>query len=74
MMRVTVLAKANSKKESIEVNLDGSLSIKVRAVPEDGKANKRIVELLSDYYNVPKSAIVLISGSVGKKKIFQIGE
>lgn len=56
------------------MNPDGSLSIKVNAVPEDGKANKRIVEMLADYYNIPKSAIRLIVGPTSKKKIFQIGD
>ena len=73
-MKITVLAKPNSRKESIEMNPDGSLSIKVNAVPEDGKANKRIVEMLADYYNIPKSAIRLIVGPTSKKKIFQIGD
>ncbi len=73
-MKVTVIAKPNSRKESIVANPDGSLSIKVNAVPEDGKANKRIVEMLANYYNTPKSAIHLMSGSTSKKKIFQIGD
>ena len=71
-MKVTVSAKPHSKKESLVVNEDGSLTIKVNAVPEDGKANRRIIELLSEYYGVPRSKIELKSGLTSKKKIFEI--
>lgn len=71
-MKVTVLAKPNSRKESVEALPDGSLAIKVNTVPEDGKANKRIIELLSEYFKIPKSRIEIISGHKGKKKIFSV--
>ena len=72
-MKVTVFAKPNSRKESIAVMPDGSFAIKVNAVPEDGKANQRIIELLSEHFNVPKSRIDIVSGHKGKKKIFSVG-
>lgn len=71
-MKVTVLAKPNSRKESIEVLPDGSLAIKVNAVPEDGEANLRIIEMLSEHFKIPKSRIDILSGHKGKKKIFNI--
>lgn len=71
-MKVTVLAKPNSRKESIEVLPDGSFAIKVNAVPEDGKANQRIIEMLSEHFKIPKSRIDILSGHKGKKKIFKI--
>lgn len=71
-MKITVLAKPNSKKESIELMPDGSFAIKVRAVPENNKANLRIIELLSEHFKVPKSRIEIISGHRGKKKIFNL--
>ncbi len=71
-MKVTVIAKPNSRKESIEVLPDGSIAIKVNAVPEDGKANQRIIEMLSKHFKIPKSRIDIVSGHKGKKKIFSI--
>ncbi len=71
-MKVTVIAKPNSRKESIEVLPDGSFAIKVNAVPEDGKANLRIIEMLSEHFKIPKSRIDIVSGHKGKKKIFSI--
>ncbi|PIY84916.1 hypothetical protein COY76_04720, partial [bacterium CG_4_10_14_0_8_um_filter_33_57] len=35
-------------------------------------ANKALIELLSDYFNIPKSSIFIISGSSSKTKIVDI--
>jgi uncharacterized protein len=51
-----------------------SFRIKVNAPPEDGKANKKVIELLSDFLKVPKSKIELVSGFKSKKKIFKVSE
>ena len=71
-MKVNVLVKPNSRKESVTQNDDGSLSVRVNAPPTDGKANKRVIELLAEHFNVPKSSVELLHGSSGKKKIFEI--
>jgi uncharacterized protein YggU (UPF0235/DUF167 family) len=71
-MKITVVAKPNSKKESVEITEDGRYTIRVGAQPEDGKANQRIIELLADFLKVPKSKINLVYGHKGKIKIFNI--
>ncbi len=45
-------------------NDDGSLSVRVTAVPEDGKANAALVELLADRLKIPGPAYTL-SGDDG---------
>lgn len=72
-MKVSVTVKTNSKIEAIEQNEDGSLSIRVRTPPIEGKANERIRELLADYFKKPKSSVQIVSGLKGKKKVFEIG-
>lgn len=52
----------------------GSFLVKTNAAPVDGKANQRIIELLSDFLNVPKSRFELVSGHRSKKKIFSISK
>lgn len=72
MSKVSVSVKPNSKVESVTQNEDGSLTVKVRAPPVDGKANERVIELLAEHFGKPKSRIALLHGSTGKKKIFEI--
>lgn len=59
-MKVTVLVKPNSKKESVTRNDDGSLTVRVNAPPVDGKANERVIELLSEYLVSPSLRLVFV--------------
>ncbi|MEO0335715.1 MAG: DUF167 domain-containing protein [Pseudomonadota bacterium] len=74
MRRILVNVRPNSSQESIEPAADGHLTVKVNAPARDGKANKRVIELLSKYLGVPKSKIALVSGGKSKTKTFQIVE
>ena len=53
---------------------DGSehLKARVRAVPEDGKANAALVSLLAEKLDVPKSAIRIASGAASRLKRVEI--
>ena len=72
-MKITVAVKPNSKKEIVEELPDGSYLVRVNVPPVDGKANERVIELLSKHFRQPKSLITLTSGPKSKKKIFSIG-
>lgn len=73
MSRVTVRVKSSSKKGSfVQPGLDGELLVHVREPAIDGKANRAIVELLSDYYNVPKTRIEIIRGLTNPIKVIRI--
>lgn len=71
-MKISVLAKTNSKVESVEKLPDGSYVVRVRVPPADGKANEKIRELLAQHLDRPKSLIELVSGFKSKKKVFEI--
>ncbi len=45
---IKIKVKPNSKKESIEIG-EEVIEIKIKEKPEKGKANKRIIEILSNY-------------------------
>ena len=71
-MKISVEVKLKCRTEEVVQLESGSFLVKIRAAPVDGKANQRIIELLSDFLNVPKSRFELVSGHRGKKKIFKI--
>jgi uncharacterized protein (TIGR00251 family) len=60
--------------DGIETDAEGNAFLKARvsAVPEDGKANKALIALLSKKLRVPKSSISFISGETARKKILRI--
>ena len=57
-----------------EAAADGSAHLKcrVRAVPEDGKANTALIELLAKTLAVPKSSIHIASGATARLKRIEI--
>jgi uncharacterized protein (TIGR00251 family) len=60
--------------DGVEVSADGQSHLKARvtAVPEQGKANKALVALLSKSLKVPKSTITIVSGETSRQKIIRI--
>lgn len=60
--------------EGWEEASDGSRHIKarVRAVPEDGKANQALVELLAKILGVPKSTVRIVAGATARLKRIEI--
>jgi uncharacterized protein (TIGR00251 family) len=72
-MRISLKVITRAKKESIEKLSENSYKIKVSVPPEKGKANKRVIELLSEKLCVKKQDIKIISGETSSKKILEIG-
>ena len=47
---------------------DGTVKIKLAAVPEDGKANAALLAFLAAHYCVPVAAVELLSGATSPRK------
>lgn len=74
-LRVRLTPKsARDGVEGVETAADGRshLKARVRAVPEDGKANKALVRLLSKELGVPAGAIALVSGETARLKTLRL--
>ena len=66
-IRVTPHSKQNKVVES-----DGVLRIYTTVAPENGRANTAVIELLSDYFDVPKSRIKILKGLTGRDKVIAV--
>ena len=71
-MKIYVLVKPNSKREGVEKIDDLHFIVRANAPAKEGKANKRVVELLSEYLGISKSGIALMGGNTSREKIFDI--
>ncbi len=72
-MKIYVRVKPSSKKAGIEKKGDTYI-VRVKSPPVEGKANKELVEILSDYFGVPKSSIRIVRGMSGRNKVVEISE
>ena len=70
-MKINVRIKPRSKRPKVEKTEDGYV-VYVSAPPIENKANKALVEALSDHLNVPKSRISIVSGLKSKNKVVEI--
>ena len=66
---VRVTPKASRDRILVE---DDAIRVYVTTVPEDGKANKAVVKLLSKALGVPKTRLDLIRGATSRDKMFRI--
>ena len=71
-MKINVLVVPNSKDSGVTKVDETNYKIRVDAPALDGKANKRLIEILSDYFKVKKSSISIIKGLKSKNKIVEI--
>lgn len=49
-MNLSVIVVPNSSKDEIQINNDGSLKIKVREPPIEGRANEKMIKILSQKF------------------------
>ncbi len=68
---VEVRVTPNAKKARVEETEDG-LRVWVDAPAVEGRANKRLVEILAKYFGVRKSEIKIIRGEKGRNKVIEV--
>jgi len=72
---ITVKIQPNAKKTCICEDSDITaeiVKIKIAAPPVDNKANKKLIEFLSELFKLPKSNFEIISGANSKIKRIKI--
>lgn len=72
-MRLTVRVTPNASADTVQGRGEDDagrvfLKIKVRAVPEDGKANRAVEKLLARALRLPKSAVRVVTGETSRIK------
>jgi hypothetical protein len=69
-LNITVISNAKTS-EVIKID-EYNYKVKVDAPASEGKANKRLIELLADYFNVSKSSIKILKGFKTRNKLVEI--
>ncbi|MBI4566169.1 MAG: DUF167 domain-containing protein [Planctomycetes bacterium] len=70
--RFEVRVVPRSKRRGVEPGPEGSLVVRVEPPPEDGRANRAVVEVLADHFGVPKRAVVIVRGETSRRKLVEI--
>ena len=73
-MKITVHVKTNAYKNDVVKVDEHHYLVSTTASPIEGKANEKVVELLSDYFRKPKSEIWILRGETTKTKLVVVGK
>jgi len=71
-MTITAIINTHSNKTEVVKNPDGIYKIYISTPPIEGKANKKIIELLASFFDIPKSNIKIIRGLKSKVKTIEL--
>lgn len=62
----------SSRNELVGVMEDGTVKVRIKAAPVDGKANQMLLEFLSELFGLPKTKLEIVTGSTGKDKLVAV--
>jgi uncharacterized protein (TIGR00251 family) len=71
---ISVTVKPNAKSTAVRKLTETEYRVTLHAPAQDGKANRALIELLADYFRVPKSAITIVRGEFARNKLVKIDE
>ena len=71
-VKINVQAKPSAKEETIEKLDDTHFVISVTEPPIQGRANRAIIALIANYFNIKSYQVQLISGATSKQKVFEV--
>jgi uncharacterized protein len=71
-VRVTPKSSADRIKVETDSNCEIIVRVYVTTVPEDGKANAAVIQLLAKAFGLPKSALTITHGLTSRNKTISI--
>ena len=69
--RVKVIPKS-SRNEVVGTLADGTIKVKIAAVPEKGKANAELCSFLAGEFQVPRNRVEVIAGRTSPVKVVRV--
>lgn len=72
MSIISVKVKPNSKKQAIQEETDGSLTVYLKSPPVDGKANQELIEILAKKFDLRKSQVTIKVGLSSRNKVIEL--
>ena len=71
-MKLKVKVIANAKKDLVQEIEPGFLRVKLTAVPEKGKANQQLVQVLAKYFKLKPQQVRIKKGFTSQLKLIEL--
>ena len=65
-------ARPNGRRNQLEIAADGTVTVRLHAPAQDGKANTCLLGYLAEVFGVSKSSVTLLSGHTAPFKKVEI--
>jgi len=73
MKRINIKVIPKARKNLVCVE-DGIFKVYVNSPPVEGRANRAVIEVLSECFNIRKSNIKIIKGEKSRNKVVEIDD
>lgn len=71
-VRISLRIQPGAPKNAVAGLVNGIWKIRIAAPPVEGKANRELIEYLSEVLDIPKSNITIVRGETGRDKVVAI--
>jgi len=71
-MKILVKVKTGAKTSEITKIGESQYLAKVKAPPKENKANRELLKILAEYFNVSQSQIHILKGLKSKTKLVEV--
>jgi len=73
LIRIPIKVQPNAVKNQVVGLSNGAWRIKIAAPPDKGKANKELVEFLSEVLGLRKDQVTIVKGHTSHNKLVSVG-
>jgi len=73
-INIEVKVQTRCSENSVEKLENDLYKVKVKALPVKGEANKAVIKLMADFFDVPQSSIRIVRGQKASRKRILIGK
>jgi uncharacterized protein (TIGR00251 family) len=71
-VRLTVRVQPRAATSAIAGVHGEAMKVRLTAPPVDGAANEALVNLLAEYFRIPRRAITIVSGTSARTKVVEL--
>ncbi len=71
-MKITIKAVPSSGRRLVTLDKQGRLKCYLKSSPEGGKANKELIEVVSEALSISKRSVIIVQGLTSRNKVLEI--
>lgn len=72
VLRIAVQVMPNAARSEVLEEIEGSLKIRLKALPIEGRANDALVRFIADLLDLPKGRVSVTRGLSSRQKLLEV--